>query len=521
MRSTAVRSVALSLLLPALACSDGPRDPVGPAADRPALAAGGGEAKSALDLIEQDYAGGLLDKNNANLYRAQAVYAPEKLPAKYRTGAIGKDASLSMVEMAKQWAELSASTQQQILDLEANGFGSMKLTHRTPHFELHYTLDGVSAVPSRDSDRDGTPDFIEIAGTSLEEIWAREVVQLGYPAPKGTPQQRFHIYFKELKYYGYCQPTNVELQAVSPVPLGNASAYIVVENDFRGFPPNDEDRTGLEEVRSGALKVTLAHEFMHAVQFNVNVYASGWLMESHATWAEDQVYDGINDWHWYVQRFLATPDLPVFSRFLYGAAFFQHYLSETYGIDTPRRIWNNARTMPLADAVRAGAFGATWEPITGFARAEYGMGISDFTTDAPSVVPDGTPLVRATHDAYPVSVSVPASTNKVANRAPWGLGANFIEFVPATPGDLTLTFDGTDGFAWRALVVATPANGRAPALVASVALDGSSAGAYTVPGFGTRYSKVTLIPVIADRAGVGVPFAYGATTSSATLASLR
>jgi hypothetical protein len=61
--------------------------------------------------------------------------------------------------------------------------------------------------------------------------------------------------------------------------------------------------TGTETIRTGALKVTQAHEFMHALQFNINVYQSGWLMESHATWAEDAVYDGINDWHWYINRF--------------------------------------------------------------------------------------------------------------------------------------------------------------------------------------------------------------------------
>jgi hypothetical protein len=37
-------------------------------------------------------------------------------------------------------------------------------------------------------------------------------------------------------------------------------------------------------------------------------------MESHATWAEDAVYDGLNDWRWYINRFLSTPDLPLFSR---------------------------------------------------------------------------------------------------------------------------------------------------------------------------------------------------------------
>ena len=115
---------------------------------------------------------------------------------------------------------------------------------------------------------------------------------------------KFHVYFKDMKFYGYTVPENVDYAPVNGFPSGTASAWIVVENDFAGFPPNDEDVTGLEPVRTGALKVTQAHEFMHALQFNINVYQSGWLMESHATWAEDAVYDGINDWHWYINTFL-------------------------------------------------------------------------------------------------------------------------------------------------------------------------------------------------------------------------
>ncbi|HJR17972.1 MAG TPA: DUF6055 domain-containing protein, partial [Gemmatimonadales bacterium] len=84
---------------------------------------------------------------------------------------------------------------------------------------------------------------------------------------------------------------------------------------------------------------------------NINVYQSGWLFESHATWAEDAVYDDTNDWHWYINRFLSRPDLPLFNRYVYGSAYFMNYLSETYGIDAPRQVWFAARTRTTPDAV--------------------------------------------------------------------------------------------------------------------------------------------------------------------------
>ncbi|HEY0674074.1 MAG TPA: MXAN_6640 family putative metalloprotease [Longimicrobiales bacterium] len=501
-------AVALMLAVAVTACVDQSDDVTAPVLTRSYAAGGQGNGPTSLDLIEADYQAGLLDRNNTNRYRQYAVLAPDKLPPKYRSSFIGKDATYSMVQLARDWDQLSASTQAEILELEAKGFGELKQTHETPHFVLHYAVQGNSAVPAQDSNGNGVPDFIDAAAQSWEVIWQRQINELGYPAPKGTPQ-KFHVYYKDLAYYGYCAPTNVELLATSPVPFGTASAYIVVENDFYGFPRNDEDVTGLEIVRTGALKVTQAHEFMHALQFNINVYGSGWLMESHATWAEDAVYDAINDWHWYINRFLATPDYPLLSRYLYGAAYFQNWLSETRGVDVQRQIWFAHRTQSAASAIRNVGFGGSWEGIKAFGAAEYLLDISDFTADGPSVIPLPRNFIRATHTNYPVAVTVGASTNRTANRAPWGLGANFIEFTAAASGTLTVSFDGTDGFAWRAYLVGTPKAGG-PNTSYPITLDGGSAGTVSVDNLGTRWAKLTLVVTVADAAGSELPFSYSA-----------
>jgi len=506
-------------LLVLAACTDMPNEPRAAGVPEPAAARGGtqgGNVKTALDLIENDVAAGALDKQNANIYREEALSDPTKLPSKYVSSAIGKDATPSLVQMAKDWSSLSKSTQQQILDLRAKGLGNLSQSVTTQHFVLHYTTTGNHSVPTLDTNGNGIPDFIDVAAQSAEAVWQREVEQLHYPPPIGTPAQKFHIYYKDLStYYGATYPENVTTIATSPVPLGTATGFIVVENDFsEGFPPNDEDVTGLEPIRSGALKVTQAHEFMHAIQFGINVYQSGWLLESHATWAEDAVYDGINDWHWYINRFFAGADLPLFSRFVYGAAYFQNWLSENYGVDIQRQIWLAARTSTTADAIRTTAFGGTWEPLRNFAVAEYTLGISDFTTDGPTVIPLPTALpIRAEYDTYPVSVAVGPGTKKVANDAPWALGgANYVEFTPAGSGTLTLTFDGADGFEWRAMAVATPKNGGAPTTF-SIVLDANSAGSLAISGFGTRWAKVTLVPTIVGTVGSAVTYAYGATVN--------
>ncbi len=504
--------ILVSVLVFSLALSgcDRNSEPVGPShASLPQVLAKAAGEKSPLDLIEDDVDAGLLDKNNACLYREYAVSSPDKLPAKYRSRVPGKDATYSMVQIARSWNELSAATRKEITEIRANGFGVLKETMTTSHFVLHYTTQSNFGVPPQDNDADGIPDYIEVAAQSWENVWTTEVGRLGFAPPKHTPEQKFHVYYKNMPYYGYTVPEDVELLTLSPVPCGTAAAWIAIENDFYGFPRNDEDVTGMEIIRSGSLKVTQAHEFMHALQFNINVYQSGWLMESCATWAEDAVYGNVNDWHWYVSYFLRTPDYPIFNRYSYGSAFFVNYLTEKYGSGLVRNIWEAARTRTTPDAIREIAFGGSWEEMKYFAPAEYLLDISDY--QVPSVIPRPANLIRAVHSTYPVNVQVPASTNKVPNRAPWGLGANFVEFLPAGGSSLTITFDGTDGFAWHVFLVAMPANGNGSPKVEEIPLNAASAGTLIIPAFGERWGRVALVPTIADRAGSEVPFAYSAT----------
>src|SRR6478672_6887513 len=160
------RTRVITLLAGALlfgACRDQPTAPIAAESSTPRLAAGGngnGNGPSSLDLIEDDYAGGLLDKDNANRYREYAVSSPDKLPQKYQSTARGKDATYSMVQMAKEWASLSASARKEIRDLRANGFGNLKQTVQTTHFVLHYTTQGAWAVPSQDLDGNDIPHLI-------------------------------------------------------------------------------------------------------------------------------------------------------------------------------------------------------------------------------------------------------------------------------------------------------------------------------------------------------------------------
>src|SRR5688572_21581826 len=186
---------AAALAFTVAACADEPAAITGPPSIQAAASGPQGNGKSSLELIEDDLANGLLDKENGNRYREYAVSAPSKLPAKYRSSETGKDATYSMVQMAREWDSLSKATKDEILNLRANGFGQLKETVETQHFVLHYTTQGDWAVPAQDNNGNGKPDFIDVAAESWEVIWNTEIAQLGYVAPKGSPAQKFHVYF--------------------------------------------------------------------------------------------------------------------------------------------------------------------------------------------------------------------------------------------------------------------------------------------------------------------------------------
>jgi hypothetical protein len=82
--------------------------------------------------------------------------------------------------------------------------------------------------------------------------------------------------------YGYCDSDDTPRD---PGPY-DAPAYCAFDNDYAEFPGH----TPLEN-----LQVTAAHELFHAVQFAYDYDEDAWFMEATATWAEDELYDGVND----------------------------------------------------------------------------------------------------------------------------------------------------------------------------------------------------------------------------------
>ena len=111
-------------------------------------------------------------------------------------------------------------------------------------------------------------------------------------------------------------------------------AYLVLDNDYKGFPLGPTE----------SMQVTAAHEYNHILQFNYDVFQDLWLFEATATWAEDKVYPGIDDYLNYVPDFAKRPDVPMTGKSIrvYSEAVWNHWLSYKYGDDVVRRTWEKS-----------------------------------------------------------------------------------------------------------------------------------------------------------------------------------
>ncbi len=174
----------------------------------------------------------------------------------------------------------------------------------------------------------------------MNQVWKKEVGKLGYRAPKRDGRLggngKLDIYLGELRsqgMYGYCQAEYYVKGQGRP-----ASGYCALDNDFKGFstPPKK------------ALKATAAHEFFHAVQYSYDVLEHRWMMESTATWAEERVYDGVNDNRQYLRTSqLAAPwnSLLLYDRNRleqYGNWIFWEYLTKRYGKGIVKNVWQKS-----------------------------------------------------------------------------------------------------------------------------------------------------------------------------------
>jgi hypothetical protein len=342
-------------------------------------------------------------------------------------------------------------------------------TFGTEHFLIHYTTTGNSAVfePNTDS-LAGIPRHITRVADVLEHVWSVEIDSMGYQTPLRDFGQggddRYDVYIRNLVvgYYG---------QTTADSIIGyRASSYIEIENDFQEISNEHYHLYPID-----AVKVTMAHEFFHAIQFSYDASEidrpnpdnhaldSYWWYEASSTWMETVVYNSIKDYYGYLPSFYKHiwMNLSTYAAaplHAYGSCVWPIFMVKRFGdINIMRDIWERCgasagyNTLPATD-------GALRDRGSDIASAFLEFEIWNFQTgplaDTVNYYTDGHHYTVAETTAYISNLEAISPFTIPSNlQFPQQYATNyFILNSPGSTGGIIANFNGQDlpaGQKWR------------------------------------------------------------------------
>lgn len=409
----------------------------------------------ALRAIEAAQRAGALDADEALMLSMQRIFEPESLPDAYRTDALPLLRCATPIVQAAQTADLSDEDRARVdawLSPELSAL-ARRAAYTTPegHFDLDFVVTGANAVPLDDVDpANGVPDYVERIGHYFEESWQREFDDLGFVAPD-VSGGRYRVLLRRIGAYGYTALTDE----------GSAGTEITVHHTFLNFPANEDP----EGNQWGAAKVTAAHELKHASQWANNGWTEpGLWIEIDATWTEDVVYDQVNDFYNYItfRSPITDPTRPLDDggSGAYAEAIWQHWMSESWGIEAIVDFWERRAAAPQEDVMTsyAAIIAQNDRPLVDawadFAAWNYATG----TSSIPGYGYEES-LAFPTAPLTAEAATLPASFSGSVER----LAANFVRvtgFSNAEEGVVTITPQLPPASPLRARVAVVTRNGQ-------------------------------------------------------------
>ncbi len=182
-------------------------------------------------------------------------------------------------------------------------------------FKIHYDTTGIDAIQYS---------VYELA-KALDSAYNFEVNIMAFPpAPDDYGMggdSRYDVYVHNISpLYGYTEFENV-------IGANRYTSFMVIDNSYH---ESDYYTKGIDGAR-----VTVAHEYHHAIQIGNYRYAEGdvWFYELSSTSMEEFVFDTINDYYAYMPNFFNRPD-KIFTGFDgYSQAVWNIYLHKIFNND--------------------------------------------------------------------------------------------------------------------------------------------------------------------------------------------
>lgn len=178
----------------------------------------------------------------------------------------------------------------------------------TEHFTVEFS---ENTALTADEDDDGIADVVELIAEYAEYSWEQEVEGTDLPDPLADQdiQEKIYLILDDTSTY-----------------LGGALGVTSLFTDGSIYFAVDPQLT------DSLLAVTVAHEFLHAIQFSYQGYFIAYeqdinFAEMTATWAEELVYSDVNDYIGYLSYYFADPDYSVFTGVIPEGSLFEYALS--------------------------------------------------------------------------------------------------------------------------------------------------------------------------------------------------
>ncbi len=320
----------------------------------------------------------------------------------------------------------------------------------------------------------------------VQKVHNFETETLGWRPPPNDGDGRVDVYLDDVgadRLFGYAQTDDGQTQ--------RRSSFLVIDNDF-----DPAQYSGVNALES--LRVTLAHEYAHVLQYGYDVLADAWHFESSAVWMEQRMYPEIKDWLRFIDDratgggwrsltelpltyFEPNPDGPGAldprTAKVYGDVVWNQFLSSKYGSAgdaLQRATWerSNGLDYPSTDAFDQ-AIRAAGGPGIAEDFAEFSAAVAEWQVPAsPFPAPADLPDVERRGDLVP-------------GGRPVELAMDHLSFafydVPETGGPIRLAASFPDGTsAAIALVARSGPIDSGEVTTESLELPGGGPGAVTI-----------------------------------------
>lgn len=273
-------------------------------------------------------------------------------------------------------------------------------------FRIHFSNSGSDSI---------TFDVNQFA-LAADSSYRFEINFLEYPVPPGDNglggDNKYDIYILNLgNLYG-----QTLFDAEVGAGTGKYISYMEIDNDFAGF-----FTTGLN-----ASKVTVAHEFHHAIQIGDYIFRDTdiYFYELTSTSMEVFVYPSIPDYYQYLPSYFNNTGLGFASQTGYNIAIWNVFLQNKFGYGIIKRQWELMTSLKSLSAINTSLV----EQSTSFGKAMNEFGIWTYFTNYRTVPGTYFSAAKDYPLVHPLSEIIFTSPSKSVQVSAKSAANNFITF---------------------------------------------------------------------------------------------